>query len=418
MEPATHRDTDVRDRADAEAADAADALGPLRARFTLPEGVRYLDGNSLGALQTGVAARVREVVDREWGEGLIRSWNSAGWVELPQRVATRLAPLVGADADELAVADSTSANVFKAVAAARRLRPDRRVILTDDANFPTDVYVAEGVADLLDAEVRVVPSSEVGDHLDHDVAVLTLTHVDYRTGRLHDPVALTRAAHDVGALVVWDLAHSAGAVEVDLHAWDADLAVGCTYKFLNGGPGSPAYLYATRRLVADLHSPIRGWFGHAAPFDFAAGWQAAEGAARFLNGTPPVLSLAALDAALEVWDEVDIAAAAAKARALTDRFIALVDARCGDSVEVVSPRDATVRGAQVSLRHEHAYAVTQALIARGVIGDHRPPDIVRFGFSPLYVRHVDVWDAVDDLAALLASGDWDRPAFHARATVT
>jgi kynureninase len=418
MEPAIHRRVDVLDRADAEAADAADALAPHRDRFTLPDGVRYLDGNSLGALQPAVAARVRDVVDREWGEGLIRSWNSAGWVELPQRVATRLAPLVGADADELAVADSTSVNVFKAVVAARRLRPDRRVILTDDANFPTDVYVAEGVADLLDAEVRVVPSRQVGDHLDDDVAVLTLTHVDYRTGRLHDPVALTRAAHDAGALVVWDLAHSAGAVEVDLHAWDADLAIGCTYKFLNGGPGSPAYLYAARRLVADLHSPIRGWFGHAAPFDFAAGWQAAEGAARFLNGTPPVLSLAALDAALEVWDEVDLAAAAAKARALTDRFVALVDARCGDAIEVVSPRDATERGAQVSLRHEHAYAVTQALIARGVIGDHRPPDIVRFGFSPLYVRHVDVWDAVDDLAAVLDSGDWDRPAFHARATVT
>jgi kynureninase len=408
---------DPTSRAAAEAADAHDPLGALRQRFHLPEGVVYLDGNSLGALQPSVAERVRRTVEVEWGEDLIRSWDAAGWVELPAAVAAKLAPLIGADADEVAVTDSTSANAFKAMVAARRLRPDRRVLLTDDANFPSDVYVAGGVADLLDAELRIAPSAEIVDHLDEDVALVTLTHVDYRSGRLHDPVTVTRAAHEVGALAVWDLAHSAGAVEVDLHGWDADLAIGCTYKFLNGGPGAPGYLYARRELADELDSPIRGWFGHAEPFAFGDGWQPAAGAARFLDGTPPVLSMVALDAALEVWDGVALADAVAKARALTDRFVALVDARCGDAVEVVSPRDATLRGAQVSLRHPEAYALTQALIARGVIGDHRPPDVVRFGFAPLYVRHLDVWDAVDTLADLLATGAWDRPEFHARGVV-
>jgi kynureninase len=407
------------DRASCAARDADDPLRALRERFALPDGVLYLDGNSLGALQPAVAERVRRVVDQEWAVGLIRSWNDAGWVDLPQRVAARIARIVGADADEVAVTDSTSANVFKAVAAARQLRPDRRVILTDDANFPTDVYVVRGLADLMGGtEVRVVPTQAVADHLDDDVAVLTLTHADYRTGRLHDPVALTRAAHDVGALTVWDLSHSTGAVPVDLHAWGTDLAVGCTYKYLSGGPGSPAFLYAARAITEQLRSPIQGWYGHAAPFDFSLDFVPAAGAARFMDGTPPVLSLAALDAALEVWAEVDLQAVTDKARALTQLFIELVDARCGQHITLASPREAEHRGGQVSLRHPHAYALTQALIARGVIGDHRPPDVLRLGFAPLYVRYVDVWDAVDHLVDLLATGGWDRPEFHARRTVT
>jgi kynureninase len=403
---------------DARRADADDPLGDLRRAFTLPPGVIYLDGNSLGALQPGVAEAVRRTVEEEWGRGLIRSWDDADWVGLPRRIAARLAPLLGADADEIAVTDSTSANLFKALAAARRLRPDRRVVLTDDANFPTDRYVAEGLARLLgDLEVRVVPTGTVADHLDDEVAVLTLTHVDYRTGALHDAAALTRAAHDVGALTVWDLSHSAGAVPVDLHAWDADLAVGCTYKYLNGGPGSPAHLYAARRLHDRLESPIAGWFSHARPFDFADVHEPAAGAARFLDGTPPVLSMVALEAALAVFDRVDVEQLHAKAQALVRRFRAGIEARLGSTVEVVGPGADVPRGAQVSLRHPEAAAVMSALIARGVIGDHRPPDLLRFGFSPLYVSHADVEAAVDVLTDVLAAGAWDRPEHRAPRSV-
>ncbi len=407
------------ERAACVEADRTDPLAAFRDGFVLPDGVIYLDGNSLGPLQPAVADRVAEVVRSEWGQGLIRSWNDAGWVTLAERIAGRLAPLVGADADEIAVTDSTSANLFKALAATRELTPDRRVIVTDDANFPTDVYVAEALADLVgDLEVRVVPTTQIVDHLDAEVAAVTLTHVDYRTGRLHDPVALTAASHEVGAVAVWDLSHSTGALEVDLHGWGADLAVGCTYKYLNGGPGAPAYLYVARRWHERVSTPLRGWFGHEQPFAFDLEYRPAPGAARFLDGTPPVLSMAALDAALAVREEVDPALVAAKARALTRRFIDLVDARCGDEVEVVTPRDPAGRGAQVSLRHPHAAAVMQALIARGVIGDHRPPDLLRFGFAPLYVSHTDVWDAVDHLADVLRTGDWDRPEHHTRPTVT
>ncbi len=406
------------DRAEAATLDAADPLGPVRAAFRLPEATVYLDGNSLGALQPAVADRVRDLVAVEWGDGLIRSWNTAGWVDLPAQVAARIAPLIGAQPDEVAVADSTSADLFKALVAARRLRPDRRVILTDDRNFPTDRYVAAGVADLLpDTEVVTVPAEEVEARLDADVAVLTMTHVDYRSGRRHDAARLTAAAHDAGALTVWDLSHSAGAVHVDLADWRVDLAVGCTYKFLNGGPGSPAYLYAARRLHDELATPVRGWFGHAEPFAFADDYRPAAGAARFADGTPPILSLAALDTALAVWEDVDLPDVAHKTRALGELFIRLVDERTA-GVEVASPRDAEQRGAQVSLRHDRAYAVMQALIARQVIGDVRPPDLLRFGFSPLYTRYVDVWDAVEVLRDVLATRAYEGPAFQHRPRVT
>ncbi len=407
------------DRRTAVEADALDPLGHLRSRFTLPDGVVYLDGNSLGALQPAVAERLRAVVDTEWGHGLIRSWNDAGWVELPRRVAELLAPLLGAAPDELAVTDSTSANLFKALAAARRLRPDRRVLLTDDANFPTDVYVARGLAELTgDLEVHVAPTHEVADHLDDDVAALLLTHVDYRTGRRHDAAALTAAAHEVGALAVWDLSHSVGALAVDLAGWGADLAVGCTYKYCNGGPGAPAFLYVASRWHQEASTPVRGWFGHARPFAFDLGYEPAPGAERFLDGSPPVLSMAALETALEVFDGVDVAALEARAGELTGLFIALVDEHLGDEVEIVTPRDPADRGAQVAIRHGEADAITQALIAHGVIGDHRPPDLVRFGFAPLYVSRIDVVEAVEHLTELIASGAWDRPEFRIGRTVT
>lgn len=406
------------DRTDCLAADARDPLAGLRTGFRLADGLRYLDGNSLGALQTVVAERMHEVVEREWGHGLIGSWNDAGWVELPQRIATRLAPLMGAEADEIAVTDSTSANLFKALAAARALCPDRRVLLTDDGNFPTDLYIARGLCDLDGGlDLRVVPTGEVLDHLTDEVALVTLTHVDYRTGRRYDAAHVAAAAREAGAVTVWDLSHSVGALAVDLDAWGADLAVGCTYKYLNGGPGSPSFLYVARRWHDRIATPLRGWFGHARPFAFAADYEPAPGASRFLDGTPPVLSMAALDTALEVFDGVPPAALEAKAAALTETFLRLVDARCGDAVEVVTPRDPTARGAHVSLRHPQARALSQALVARGVIGDHRPPDLVRFGFAPLYVRHIDVWDAVEDLADLLATDGWDRPEHRGTPTV-
>lgn len=416
--PAPGTDGTAMDRQACTRLDAQDPLAGVRACFSVPAGSIYLDGNSLGALQPAVTRRVRAALD-EWGDGLIRSWNDARWVDLPQRVATRLAPLLGARPDEVAVTDSTSVNLFKVLLAARRLRPDRRVILTDASDFPTDRYVAGGVADLAGCEVRTVARDAVVDAIDETVAVVALTHVDYRTGAVHDAEAVGAAARAAGALTCWDLSHSTGALVVDLASWGADVAVGCTYKYLSGGPGAPAYLYVARRHHEGVESPIRGWFGHAAPFDFDDRYVPGCGADRFLAGTPAVLSLAALDAALGVWDGIARSEVEAKARALTETFVELVGTRCeGLGLELASPRDPACRGAQVSLRHPQAHAIMQALIGRGVIGDFRPPDLLRFGFAPLYVRHVDVWDAVDALADLLVTGDWDRPEHHERRTVT
>ncbi|MBW3620087.1 MAG: kynureninase [Actinobacteria bacterium] len=408
------------DRDEAAALDVADPLAPARGAFRIPEGVVYLNGNSLGALQPAVEERLRRVVTDEWGTGLKRSWNDAGWAHLPQRVAARIAPLVGAEPHEIAVTDSTSVDLFKAVVAARRLRPDRRVILTDERNFPSDRYVLAGIAELLPGtEVVAVAADEVEARLGDDVAVVTLTHVDYRSGRMHDAARLTAAAHDAGAVVVWDLSHSTGAVHVDLADWHVDLAVGCTYKYLNGGPGSPAYLYAAERHHDTLRSPVAGWFGHADPFAFGPEYTPAAGADRFLAGTPPILSLAALDAALEVWEDVDLAAVPHRTRALTSLFVELVDARlAGYGVTLESPRAAELRGAHVTIGFGGAGPLSRAATAAGVIGDVRPPDLLRFGFSPLYVRHVDVWDAVEVLHDLLADGSWDEPRFRATETVS
>jgi kynureninase len=409
-------------RAHAEALDGADPLAPLRAGFHLPDGLIYLDGNSLGPLAYAVRDRVRAVVDAEWGEGLIGSWNEAGWIELPRRVGDKIARLVGAAEGTIVATDSTSVNLFKVLAAATTLRPDRRVIVSERSNFPTDLYMAEGLAALLARghELRLADSADdLPALIDDSVAVLMLTHVNYRSGLVHDMAALTRQAHDAGALTVWDLAHSAGALPVDLAGASADFAIGCGYKYLNGGPGAPAFLYVAPAHQEEARQPLSGWFGHAAPFRFEPGYAPAPGIDRFLTGTPGVLSMSALDAALDLFGGVDMAALRQKSVALCEFFLARVEATCGAlGVTLASPRDASRRGSQVSFAHPDAYAVMQALIARGVIGDFRAPDILRFGFTPLYTRFVDAFDAVEELRAVLAEEEWKRPEFNVRRAVT
>jgi kynureninase len=408
-------------RADCEALDAADPLAKWRRRFVLPEGVIYLDGNSLGPLPKATEAIVLEVLRCQWGEDLIASWNQHGWVDLPQRLGAKVARLLGAKPHEVVVADSISVNLFKLIAAALDLRPGRRVVVSERGNFPTDLYVAQGLRDLLGEriELRLVAAGALEAALDHDAALLMLSHVDYRSGRMHDMAGLTAAAHEAGALALWDLAHSAGAVPMDLGAAAVDLAVGCGYKYLNGGPGAPAFLFVAERWQAQIRQPITGWFGHAAQFAFEGGYRPAAGITRFLAGTPPILSMKALEAAVDLFLEIDQQALRAKSVALTDAFIDLVDRRCAEwGLEVASPRDASARGSQVSLRHLEGYPIMQALIARGVIGDFRAPDLLRFGFAPLYVRFIDVWYAVETLGAVMAERLWDQPAFRQRATVT
>jgi kynureninase len=408
-------------RAACEALDAADPLAAWRARFVLSDDVIYLDGNSLGPLPRTTEALVQDVVRRQWGEDLITSWNRHGWVDLPQRLGAKVGGLIGAKPHEVIVADSTSVNLFKLIAAALHLRPGRCVVLSERSNFPTDLYVAQGLRDLLGErmELSLVSSDELEAALDERTAVLMLTHVDYRTARMHDMARLTRAAHEAGALALWDLAHSAGAVPVDLNAAGVDLAVGCGYKYLNGGPGAPAFLFVAERWHEQVRQPITGWFGHAQPFAFESAYQPAPGIARFLAGTPPILSLKALEAGVDILVEVDQRQLREKSIALTDAFIRLVDERCaGFGFTIASPRAADARGAQVALRHPEGYPIVQALIARGVIGDFRAPDLLRFGFAPLYVRFIDVWDTVDALHAVMSDGIWDQPAFKQRAAVT
>lgn len=406
-------------RADLEALDAADPMAGKRAEFLLPEGVIYLDGNSLGPLPAGVPARVEDLIRRQWGEDLIVSWNKHGWMDLPGKVGNRIARLIGAEAGSVISADSTSVNLFKLVCAALALNPGRMTVLSDSGNFPTDLYIASSAAALMAAGVslRVVAPEDVLDAIDGDTALVMLTGVDYRTGRVHDMAAITAAAQARGALMLWDLAHSAGAVPVDLAGCNADFAVGCAYKYLNGGPGAPAFLYVAPRHQAAARSPLSGWLGHEAPFAFDLDYRPAEGIGRFICGTPNMLSLAALDAALDVWDGVEMTAIRAKSRALGDNFIRLVEQEC-EGFGLGSPRDSAERGSQVSLRHPEGYAIVQALIARGVIGDFRSPDVLRFGFCPLYVRHVDVWNAVAHLKAVMTTSEWQRPEFHTRAKVT
>ena len=425
-------------RQDCVALDAADALAPLRDAFELPDGVIYLDGNSLGALPKATAARVQQVVRNEWGVGLIRSWNSAGWIDLAQRIGNQIAGLVGAGANELIVADSTSVNLYKVLSTAIAMQkvdtPARRTIVSERSNFPTDLYIAETLACEHGMTLVLIDADDLPAHLDDKLAVLMLTHVNYRTGRMFDMAQVTHDAHAAGALVVWDLAHSAGAVPVDLTGADADFAVGCGYKYLNGGPGAPAFVWAHPRQTArmdreQLRQPLAGWLGHAAPFEFAADYRPALGIQRFVCGTPALLSMSALACGLDVFGQAErfggLPALRRKSLALTELFISLVEARCaGHGLMLVTPREHEQRGSQASFAHQDqdgaigGYAVMQALIARGVIGDFRSPDLLRFGFTPLYTRFVDVFDAAEHLHAVLASGEWREARFNERAAVT
>jgi kynureninase len=413
-------------RQDALALDAADPLAPLRAQFHIPEGLIYLDGNSLGVLPRSTAARVQQVVEQEWGEGLIRSWNSAGWMALPARVGNKIAQLVGAGPGELVVADSTSVNLFKVLAAAllivKQDAPARRVILSERSNFPTDLYIAESLAREHGFELVLVEPDEIESQLTQQTAVLMLTHVNYRTGRMHDMAAVTRQAQAAGALTIWDLAHSAGAVPVDLNGAGADFAVGCGYKYLNGGPGAPAFVWAHPRHVGRFWQPLAGWIGHAAPFEFTPGYRPAAGIARYQCGTPAVLSLAALECGVDTVLAAEalggMAALRAKSLALTRLFAERVQATC-PALALASPTRDAERGSQVCFSHpELGYPVVQALIARGVIGDFRAPDVLRFGFTPLYLRFADAWDAAEHLREVLAHEEWRRPEFNQRHAVT
>ena len=409
------------DRAAFLALDADDPLRGFRERFAIPDGCIYLDGNSLGPRPVAALERASRVVGVEWGVDLIKSWNTAGWFELPTRLGDKLAPLIGAEAGEVVVTDATGLNLFKTLAAAVSLRPDRNVIILEGSNFPTNNYMAQGLAALTGGrlQVKLLEKDEIAGAIDARTAAIAVTHVHYKTGHIHDMAGLTARAHDAGALAIWDLCHSAGAMPVDLNGAGADFAVGCTYKYLNGGPGSPAFLFAARRHHGQAVQPLTGWWGHAAPFAFEPSYAPAGDIRQFLTGTQPIVSLSLAELGLDIACAADIRAVRAKSVALTDLFIRLVEQRCGDAgFGLASPRDAAVRGSQVSLTHPEGYTIMRALIDRGVIGDFRAPDIVRFGFAPLYVCYIDVWDAVDTLADIMASEAWRRPEYQVREAVT
>jgi kynureninase len=398
--------------------DATDPLAFTRDRFRLPEGVIYLDGNSLGALPAATADRLRKVATSQWGDDLITSWNKHGWIDWPARIAAKLAAIVGARPNELLIADSTSVCLFKLLAAAVGARPGRRTILTQKHNFPTDLYVAQGLCDMLGLTLKAVPAEQVASAIDEDTAVVTLTHVDYRSASIHDMRAINDAAHAAGALAVWDLSHSAGAIQLDLNGTGSDVAVGCGYKYLNGGPGAPAFVYVAERLQDELRPPLQGWMGHAEPFAFDDDYRPASGILKFLTGTPSILALAALDAGLDTFAGVSMRDVEAKAQAITQLFVDEVEGRCGSQVRLASPRDPARRASHVCFAHPEGYAIMQALIARGVIGDFRAPDLMRFGFAPLYNSFADVFRAAHLLAEILATREWDQPRFRERAKVT
>ena len=425
--------------ADCQRMDAADPLGALRNLFSLPPGVIYLDGNSLGVMPASAPARAAEVVAGEWGVGLIRSWNTAGWFSLPRRLGNKIAPLIGAGPDEVVATDTTSINLFKVLSAALSLaaqdQPQRRTIVSERSNFPTDLYIAEGLCKQRGYTLKLVEPEEIAETLTSDVAVLMLTHVNYRTGAMHDMAAVTAAAHATGALVVWDLAHSAGAVPVDLKGAHADYAIGCGYKYLNGGPGAPAFVWVHPRHADRFWQPLSGWWGHASPFEFTADYQPAAGITRYLCGTQPMVSLSLLECGLDTFQAAvplgGMTALRAKSLALTDLFIALVEQRCaGYGLGLATPREHALRGSQVCLTRDHAaggsgaFAIVQALIGRGVIGDFRAgdggrhKDILRFGFTPLYIGFEDVWNSVEHLLQVLKTGEWQNPEFNQKHAVT
>jgi len=404
---------------EARARDAADPLRACRDRFVLPDGLIYLDGNSLGALPKATIARQREVVEEQWGEELIRSWNTRGWIEAPQRIGARIAGLIGAKPHEVIVADSVTVNLFKLIVAAAALSPGRPVLLSEAGNFHTDLHVASGAAELAKLRLDVVERDEIEGRIGTDTNLLLLTHVHFKAGSRFDMAAMTARAKAAGARTLWDLSHSAGAVPLDLNRDGAELAVGCGYKYLNGGPGAPAFLYVAEHLQERLLSPLRGWMGHAAPFAFTDDYVPAPGIARFLAGTPPILSLHALESGVATYDGVEMAAVWAKSVELFDLFLALVDERCaGHGLTCISPREPERRGSHISFRHPHAFEICQALIADAVIGDFRAPDVVRFGLTPLYLGYEDLWQAVERLRVILESGRWRDPRFAVRGKVT
>jgi len=403
-------------RDDFAALDANDPLAPFLARFHRPKDLLYFDGNSLGMLPEAARRRAIETVEREWGQGLIESWTAARWIDLPEKVGGKIAKLIGAGADEVIATDSTSINIFKLLAGGLKLRPGRRVILTEAGNFPTDIYMAEGLAHLIgDVEVRL--ADDVVPAITEDVAVVMLTHVDYRSAALHDMAAVTSAAHAQGALVLWDLSHSAGALPVDLG--EADFAVGCGYKFLNGGPGAPAYLYVARRWQKAFSQPLSGWLGHAAPFAFELHYRPAAGIKRAISGTPSVIAMSLLDASLDLLIEAGMHRIRDKAQKQMDLFAELVDARCTEAgLKLITPRDHADRGSHLSFSHLQGYELTQALRERKVVPDFRAPDVIRFGFTPLTLSYVDVWDAVGRLAEIWHDGLWRDPRYSVKAAVT
>ena len=390
-----------------------------RAAFDLPAGVCYLDGNSLGPLPRAALGRVQRMMAEEWGAMLISGWNEAGWMEAPRRLGDRIGTLIGAAPGSTVVGDTLSIRVYQALAAALALRPGRRVILSDTGNFPSDLYMARGLAEALGQghELRLVAPEAVEGALGPDVAVLMLTEVDYRTGRRHDMARLTAAAHAAGALTVWDLAHSAGATDVDLGAADVDFAAGCSYKFLNGGPGAPAFVHVAPQHADAAWPALQGWLGHAEPFAFETGYRPGRGIERMRVGTPPVIQMAALDAALDVWEGVQIGDLRARSLALGDAFIAGVEGACPELV-LATPRAHAERGSQISFRHPEGLAIMRALIARGVVGDFRAPDILRFGMTPLYIGPAEIAQAIETLAEVMATRAWDRPEYRIRRAVT
>jgi kynureninase len=403
---------------EAKGLDATDPLASARERFRLPEGLIYLDGNSLGALPKSAPGALANTAERQWGDDLIASWNRHCWIDWPSRIAAKLAPIVGAKPNELLIADSTSVCLFKLLAAAVRTRPGRRTILSQKRNFPTDLYVAQGLVEMLGLTLKTAEPDEIIGAIDADTAIVTLTHVDYRSAAFHDMRTINQAARAAGALVVWDLSHSAGAIEVDLDGCGAELAVGCGYKYLNGGPGAPAFVYVAEALQDELTNPLQGWMGHAEPFAFVDDYRPAEGMLKFLTGTPSILALAALQAGLATFVGLAMRDLAAKSRSLSQLFVDEAEARCGEEVRLASPRDPHQRGSHVVFAHAEGYAVMQALIARGVVGDFRAPDLMRFGFAPLYNSHAELVRAAEILADILTTREWDQPRFRQRAKVT
>lgn len=396
-----------------------DIFDKTRAMFHLPKGMTYLDGNSLGPLPYAAQDRVDAMIRDQWGEMLITGWNKAGWMEQPSRVGDRVGKLIGAEAGHVVMGDTLSIKVYQALASALELNPERKVILSDSGNFPSDLYMAEGLIRMLDRdlELRVVEPEEVADNLGEDIAVMMLTQVDYRSGRMHDMAGLTEQAHNVGVVTVWDLAHSAGAVPVDVAGANVDFAVGCSYKYLNSGPGGPAFIYVAPRHAEVINPALSGWLGHASPFAFDLNYKPGTGIERMRVGTPPVIQIAALEAALDIWDLVDMTEVRARAIELSQLFIVEVETRCPD-LALASPRDAAQRGSQVSFKHKEGYAIMQALIAHGVIGDFRAPNTLRFGITPLYVNEADIMHAAKTLQNIMDGRLWDRDAYKVRAQVT